>query len=65
MQYLIWKILLIVKTYLEGKRKAVVLHRKDLIWKLPVLLHMEPRLYLIMACSVDKDLSVEILQSVR
>ena len=40
------------KTYLVGKSVAVLLHRKDLIGKVPVLLHTEPRPYLIMACSV-------------
>ena len=41
MQYLIWKVLLIVKTYLVGKSVAVLLHNQKLVWKVPILLHTE------------------------
>ena len=42
MQYLIWKVLLMVKTYL-----VVLLHSKKLIWKVLILIHTEPRPYLL------------------
>ena len=46
------RISILLVVYLVGKSIAVLLHRKDLIWKVPILLHTEPRPYLIMACSV-------------
>ena len=41
MQYLIIKVSIREKTYLVGKRVAVLLHRKKLIWKHRVLYHTE------------------------
>ena len=41
MQYLIWKVSLMVRTCLVVKRMAVLLHSKKLIWKVPILLHTE------------------------
>ena len=42
MQYLIWKILLMVKTYLVGKSMAILLYSKNLVWNVLILLHTEP-----------------------
>ena len=42
-QYLIWKVSLIVKTYPVGKSVAVFLHYQKLIWILPILLHTGQR----------------------
>ena len=39
-QYLIWKVLLLVKTYLVGKSAKVLLHSKKLSWKHHVLYHI-------------------------
>ena len=41
------------KAYLVGRRVAVLLHTKQLNLKILIILHTEPRRYLIMACSVQ------------
>ena len=39
MQYLIWKVSLMVKAYLVDKSVTVLLDNQNLIWEVPILLH--------------------------